>query len=225
MKDIVLETKNLKKYYGKSHTLIRAVDDIDLKLNKEEITLILGPSGSGKTTLLTMLGGLLKPTSGSVLIEGNNISRLKENQLYRFRREYIGFIFQSFNLFSSLSAVENVMVPLLVENISPTDANVKAKKLLRRMNLDKRLNSKPKDLSGGEKQRVAIARALITNPPIVLADEPTANLDSENGEEVMKILKDIALQQGKTVVIVSHDQRILDLAQRKIYIENGKIVA
>lgn len=224
MKDKTLIAKDLKKYYGKKHTLVKAVDDLSIELNNGEITLILGPSGSGKTTLLTMIGGLMKPTSGSVFINGENIYRLTPSKLNHIRKESIGFVFQSFNLFSSLSALENVMVPLIIQGMNIHDASHRASSILRKMKLERRKDNKPKDLSGGEKQRIAIARALVSNPHIVLADEPTANLDSENGEEVMEILKDIALQQGKTVVIVSHDQRIMDLAQRKIYIENGKIL-
>ncbi len=223
MKQTVLTAKNLKKTFGKGHTLVKAVDNVSLEVYKEEILLIIGPSGSGKTTLISMLGGLLRPSFGTIDFEGKNIAKLSENQLTYYRLNNVGFIFQSFNLFSSLNVLENVITPLLIKGISKADAEQEARSILKRLKLDKRINHLPKNLSGGEKQRVAIARALINNPEIILADEPTANLDSGNGEEVMNLLKEIAFEQGKSVVIVSHDQRIQEIATRKIKFENGKI--
>jgi len=223
MREKILEAKSLKKTFGKGHTLVKAVNDISVDVYKEEILLIIGPSGSGKTTLLSMLGGLLKPNSGSIIFEDTNIARLKESQLNHFRLNKIGYIFQSFNLFSSLTVLENVITPLLIKGVNRHDADLEAKRLMRRLNIDKRAHYLPKTLSGGEKQRVAIARALINNPDIILADEPIANLDSENGDEVMKLLKEIAFEERKSVVLVSHDPRMEAISTRKIRIENGKL--
>ncbi|TSC93820.1 MAG: ABC-type antimicrobial peptide transport system, ATPase component [Candidatus Berkelbacteria bacterium Athens1014_28] len=217
----LLEIENLTKIFNPGkHAEVKAVSEIDLAVKTSEVVLIMGPSGSGKTTLLTMIGGLLNPTSGSVTLDGKIISKFNQNDLTEFRRENIGFIFQSFNLLRNLSAVENVMVAYFGKNNSREGA----KKLLNRLELGQRLNFKPNDLSGGERQRVAIARALINNPKIILADEPTANLDKNIGHEVMQLLCSIACGEGKSVVIVSHDERIRDVAHRIIQIEDGKIV-
>ena len=215
---------NLIKVFGSGHTEVRAVNGISLTVHPGEIYLIMGPSGSGKTTLITILGGLLSSTSGSVVINSEDVTELKENKLPSFRLNNIGFIFQSFNLLSSLTAAENVAVPLIAKNLSRGEALAQAKELLKKLGLENRLNNKPADLSGGEKQRVAIARALITNPEIILADEPTANLDSKNGHEVMLKLCSVACEENKSVIIVSHDQRIADIAHKVLWIEDGKIV-
>ena len=213
------------KIYDKGRpSEVKAVDNVSLTVNPGEIYLLMGPSGSGKTTLITILGGLLSSTDGSVVINGEDITRLKENKLPEFRLNNIGFIFQSFNLLSALTAVENVAVPLMAKSISRKVALDRAKEMLKILGLESRLNNKPANLSGGEKQRVAIARALITDPAILLADEPTANLDSKNGHEVMMRLCAVACEQNKSVVIVSHDQRIKDIAHRVLWIEDGKIV-
>ena len=213
------------KIYDKGRpSEVKAVDNVSLTVNPGEIYLLMGPSGSGKTTLITILGGLLSSTDGDVVINGEDITRLKENKLPEFRLNNIGFIFQSFNLLSALTAVENVAVPLMAKSISRKVALDRAKEMLKILGLESRLNNKPANLSGGEKQRVAIARALITDPAILLADEPTANLDSKNGHEVMMRLCAVACEQNKSVVIVSHDQRIKDIAHRVLWIEDGKIV-
>ena len=215
---------NVTKIYDEGRpSEVKAVDNISLTVNPGEIYLIMGPSGSGKTTFVTIIGGLLSPTKGLVVISGEDITKLKEDKLPSFRLNNIGFIFQSFNLLSALSARENVAIPLMAKGIARQNALEKAEEFLTKMALQKRLNSRPADLSGGEKQRVAIARALITNPDIILADEPTANLDSKNGHEVMMKLCSIACEQNKSVVIVSHDARIKDIAHKIFWIEDGKI--
>ncbi|OGY26641.1 MAG: hypothetical protein A2Z11_04020, partial [Candidatus Woykebacteria bacterium RBG_16_43_9] len=203
---------------------VRAVNGISLTVHPGEIYLIMGPSGSGKTTLITILGGLLSSTSGSVVINGDDVTALKENKLPSFRLNNIGFIFQSFNLLSALTAAENVAIPLLAKGVPRGKALMQARQALERLGLAERLSNKPSDLSGGEKQRVAIARALITNPAIILADEPTANLDSKNGHEVMLKLCAVSCEENKSVIIVSHDSRIKDIAHKVLWIEDGKLI-
>ena len=213
------------KIYDKGRpSEVKAVDNVSLTVNPGEVYLLMGPSGSGKTTLITILGGLLSSTDGDVVINGEDITRLKENKLPEFRLNNIGFIFQSFNLLSALTAVENVAVPLMAKSISRKVALDRAKEMLKILGLESRLNNKPANLSGGEKQRVAIARALITDPDIILADEPTANLDSKNGHEVMLKLCGVACAENKSVIIVSHDARIRDIAHKVLWIEDGKII-
>ena len=217
----ILKVENLTKVFNQGeHSEVKAVSDINLDVDASSILLIMGPSGSGKTTLLTMIGALLKPTSGSVKIKDSNISGLNSSKSTKFRRENIGFVFQSFNLLKNLSALENVSIAAF----SQKDPKGKATKILKRLGLGERLNFLPNDLSGGERQRVAIARALINNPKLILADEPTANLDKNIGHEVTKLLCTIACEEGKGVVIVSHDERIRDVAHRIIQIEDGRII-
>ena len=220
-----LVARNVIKIYDKGEASeVKAIDNVSLTVNPGEIYLLMGPSGSGKTTLITILGGLLSSTDGSVVINGEDITRLKENKLPEFRLNNIGFIFQSFNLLSALTAVENVAVPLMAKSISRKMALERAKEMLKILGLDSRLDNKPANLSGGEKQRVAIGRALITDPDIILADEPTANLDSKNGHEVMLKLCGVACAENKSVIIVSHDARIRDIAHKVLWIEDGKII-
>jgi len=202
---------------------VKALADVSLVINPGEIYLIMGPSGSGKTTLVTILGGLLSTTSGSVVINSEDITKLKENRLPEFRLNNIGFIFQSFNLLSALTAAENVAVPLMAKGTPRVKAIAESRKMLEKLGLGQRVGYLPRNLSGGEKQRVAIARALITDPSIILADEPTANLDSKNGHEVMLKLCSVACEQSKSVIIVSHDQRIKDIAHKVVWIEDGKL--
>lgn len=219
----ILEIKNLTKIYGAGHTQVKAVDDVSLEVNAGEIVLIMGPSGSGKTTLITMAGALLKPTSGRVIINGQEITKLSEKQLPKIRLREMGFVFQSFNLLASLTAKENVAIPLIAAGQGKNKALSKAKEALERLNLSNRHNNLPRDLSGGEKQRVSVARALVNNPILILADEPTANLDSKTGHGVMELLCGIGCREKKAVVIVSHDQRLKDIANRVIWFEDGKI--
>lgn len=220
--EAILDIRGLTKLFGSGATTVRAVDGIDLAIHRGEIVLIMGPSGSGKTTLLTMIGGLLKPTSGKVRITAYDITSMKESALPRVRRHYVGFVFQTFNLLESLSAVENVEVALNMAGHGGRAARTKAEQLLRELGMGHRLRFKPHDLSGGEKQRVSIARALANDPEIILADEPTANLDSKHGHDIVLLLRDIAKKQGRTVVIVSHDGRIREMADRVLWMEDGR---
>lgn len=219
-----LEIKNLTKIYGSGHTEIKAVDNVSLEVNEGEVVLIMGPSGSGKTTLITMAGALLKPTSGSIFINGQDISKLSEKQLPKIRLQELGFVFQSFNLLASLTAKENVAIPLIAQGQKKKQALLKAKEALEGLNLSNRLDNLPRDLSGGEKQRVSVARALANNPKIIFADEPTANLDSKTGHEVMRLLCSTACQEKRAVVIVSHDSRLRDIAHKVLWFEDGKVI-
>jgi len=220
---MILETKEVSKIYSEGETRVVAVDAITLGVNKYEMLLIMGPSGSGKTTLLSIMGCILHPTSGEVLIEGQAIGILSEDELPDIRKKYFGFVFQSFNLFPSLTAAENVELVLRLKKTEVARLRPEALELLEAVGLAKRAGFYPADLSGGEKQRVAFARALAGGPPIILADEPTANLDSKTGLEVLKLLGKMAEQYGKAVVIVSHDPRAEAMAHRVIYLEDGRI--
>ncbi len=219
---IVMDVRGLTKVFGSGETAVRAVDGVDLAVHRGEIVLIMGPSGAGKTTLLTMMGGLLRPTAGSVHINGFDIGALPESKLPPIRRQCVGFVFQSFNLLESLSTLENVEVALNLAGVRGRQARQKAERLLVDLGMGKRLHFRPRALSGGEKQRVSIARALANDPRLILADEPTANLDSRHGHEVVALLRDIAKKQGRTVVIVSHDHRIREVADRVLWLEDGR---
>lgn len=230
MPEILIKATNLTKIYGSGRTAVKAVDNVSLTLRRGEVVLLMGPSGSGKTTLLTLLSGLLRPTSGSIMIYHNEnphqaieLTELSQDELAKLTLEKMGFIFQHFNLLSSLTALENVMVPLLIKGVKKKEAEERAKRLLVELGLEDRLNSKPEKLSGGEQQRVSIARALITDPDIIIADEPTANLDSKNGREVIELIHERAKRDGKGVIIATHDPRIVDFADRILYMEDGKI--
>ena len=203
-------------------TTVTAVDQVDLSARRGEIIVIMGPSGAGKTTLLAMIGGALRPTSGSVSILGREISSMTESDLTDVRRHQVGFIFQTFNLLEALSAVENVQVPLNFAGVSGSAARERATGLLVNLGMESRLNFKPDALSGGERQRVSIARALANDPTIVLADEPTGNLDSDQGHEVVTLLRRIAKEQGRTVIMVSHDQIMSEVADRVLRLQDGR---
>lgn len=220
----VVSIKNVSKTYGSNRTAVKAVSDVSLEINPGEVILIMGPSGSGKTTLLSMIGTLLTPSEGQIEVDGENVVSMNSRQLADLRLLQYGFIFQSSNLLSALSAQQNVAVPLIAAGVKKQDAAKIARKLLERFHLGERLNNLPRNLSGGEKQRVAIARALANNPKVILADEPTASLDSKTGHEIMKLLCDTACDEGRAVVIVSHDPRLKDIAHRVITIEDGKLV-
>lgn len=219
----ILKVHHVSKVFGTGHTAVAALKDVHLHVAPGDIVLIMGPSGSGKTTLLTIAGGLLKPTSGEVFIDGHDITRLSERELPAIRLKSLGFVFQSFNLLSALTAEQNVVIPLMINGQSYDTARPRAAKILERLGLGQRLHSLPAQLSGGEKQRVAIARALINDPKIILADEPTANLDSKIGHEVMQTLCQIACQEKRAVVIVSHDERLRSVAKRVLTIEDGQL--
>lgn len=219
----LLRVHNVSKTFGGGRTAIQALDHVHLYVTPGDIILIMGPSGSGKTTLLTIAGGLLKPTSGEVMIDGHDITKLSERDLPSIRLQTLGFVFQSFNLLAALTAEQNVAIPLMMGRQPRNTAQEKARALLEKLGLGQRLHSFPSQLSGGEKQRVAIARALINDPKIILADEPTANLDSKIGHEVMRLLCKIACEQNRAVVIVSHDNRLRDVAKRVLTIEDGRL--
>ena len=218
----ILRVSELTKVFGAGERAVRAVDNVDLTVCCGELVLIMGPSGSGKTTLLMMIGGLLRPTSGSVAIEGKDMTKLSEAQLAPVRRKSVGFIFQSFNLWESLTVEENVELPLNIAGIKGKEARERARTLLTERGLGERLSFRSRDLSGGEKQRVSIARALVNEPRLLLADEPTANLDSKRGRDVMHLLHDIAKKDDRAVIVVSHDQRIREVADRVLWLEDGR---
>jgi putative ABC transport system ATP-binding protein len=222
MSESTLQVAHVTKRYGSGATEVVAVQDVSLSVAPGEIVLIMGPSGSGKTTLLSMLGALLKPTDGEIQLNGDVISAMKENRLPGIRLRQFGFIFQDFNLLSALSALENVAIVAELAGRKRSAARKEASSLLNDLGLGGRLNFLPEKLSGGEKQRVAIARALVNNPSLILADEPTANLDSKIGHEIMRLLRSIAKEQGRSVVIVSHDQRIKDIVDRVLWLEDGE---
>ncbi len=220
-----LEARSLVKVFGQGPTAVRAVDGIDLQAAPGEVLLITGPSGSGKTTLLSLLGGLLRPTEGSVSIVGQNISALDERRLAEVRGRLVGFVFQRFNLLDSLSASENVEIALNLNGRKGKEARDRARTLLSELGMAERLDFAPALLSGGEQQRVSIARAIANDPPVILADEPTANLDSQQGNAVVSLLRGIAKREGRTVVIVSHDERIEPFADRTLWLADGRFVS
>jgi putative ABC transport system ATP-binding protein len=217
-----LQVTHVSKRYGSGTTAVTAVHDVSLSVSPGEIVLIMGPSGSGKTTLLSMLGALLKPSEGTIHLNGTVISALAESRLPQIRLRQFGFIFQDFNLLSALTTLENVAIVAELAGSRSSTARRKATDLLRELGLGERLNFLPEKLSGGEKQRVAIARALVNDPALILADEPTANLDSKIGQEIMRLLRRIAKEQRRSVIIVSHDQRIRDIADRVLWLEDGE---
>ena len=218
----ILRVTGLTKVFGEGEMRVVAVDNVDLTICCGELVLIMGPSGSGKTTLLTMIGGLLRPTSGSIQIEGVEITALSEARLAPIRRQKVGFIFQSFNLWEALSVLENVELPLNIAGVTGRPAHERARALLVDRGLERRLTFRSRDLSGGEKQRVSIARALANEPRVLLADEPTANLDSKYGRDVMLLLHDIAKRGDRAVIAVSHDERIREVADRVLWLEDGR---
>jgi putative ABC transport system ATP-binding protein len=218
-----VSVQGLTKTYESGATAVHALDNVSLDVQSGEVMMLMGPSGSGKTTLLSIMGCILRPTSGSVRIRGREIVGLGEKELPRIRLDNIGFIFQGFNLFPTLTAGENVELALDLKNIRGRQARRRAGELLEQVNLSDKYASYPADLSGGQKQRVAIARALAGEPEIILADEPTAALDSTSGRVVMKLLRSLAHEHGRAIVTVTHDNRTLDFADRIVRIEDGKI--
>ena len=218
-----LDVHGVSKRFGDGETGVLAVRGVSLAVAPGEIVLIMGPSGSGKTTLLSMMGALLKPTEGSIHLDGTAISEMSEGHLPNIRLRQFGFIFQDFNLLSALTVLENVEIVAGLAGLNGRAARDKATTLLTGLGLGERLDFLSEKLSGGEKQRVAIARALVNDPTLILADEPTANLDSKIGHEIMRLLRSIAKEQGRSVVIVSHDQRIRDIADRILWLEDGAL--
>ena len=222
MPEAGLQVDRLTKRFGSGDTEVVAVRDVSLRVNPGEVVLIMGPSGSGKTTLLLMLGALLKPTEGTIALGDLEFSAMSESKLPDVRLRHFGFIFQDFNLLSALSVQDNVAFAAELTGVSRSVAREKAAALLSELGLDHRLRFPPDKLSGCEKQRVAIARALINDPALILADEPTANLDSSHGRETMRLLREIAQKRGRSVVIVSHDTRIKEIADRVLWLEDGE---
>lgn len=221
--DIILRTEKLCKFYGEGESEVRAIDNTDIEIKKGEFVAIVGKSGSGKSTLLHMLGGLDIPTSGKVFIGNKDIFELKEEELAVFRRRKIGFIFQAFNLVASLNVWENIVLPMGLDGKEVDEAFIKD--ILNTLQLENKIENLPNTLSGGQQQRVAIARAIASKPDIILADEPTGNLDSKTGDEVISLLKMSAKKYGQTLVVITHDEEIAQMADRIIVIEDGKVVA
>jgi putative ABC transport system ATP-binding protein len=220
----MIEIRELYKTYGKGSAEVHALEGVDLDVASGEVLMLMGPSGSGKTTLLSVMGCILRATSGSVKIEGREVAQLAENRLPAVRLKHFGFIFQGFNLFPALTARENVELALKLKGVSGAGGHKQAAELLEQVGLADKLKSFPADLSGGQKQRVAIARALAGDPPIILADEPTAALDSHSGLNVMEMLTGLAKRRGRAVVVVTHDNRVLQYADRIVHIADGRIV-
>lgn len=218
----ILEVKNLCKTYGKGDTMVKALDNVSFSVEKGEFIAIVGPSGSGKSTLLHILGGVDVPTSGNVIIDKTDISQLNETALAIFRRRQIGLVYQFYNLIPILTVEENLTLPLLLDGKKPDAKTVG--NLVNQLGLEQRLQHLPNQLSGGQQQRVSIGRALINNPALLLADEPTGNLDSENSREIISLLRRLNKQSNQTVIIITHDERIALSADRVIAIEDGKIV-
>ena len=219
----ILETRDLKKYYGAGNTQVKALDGVDLSVEQGEFVAIVGTSGSGKSTLLHMLGGLDRPTSGTVTVDGKDIFGLKDEALTIFRRRKIGFVFQSYNLVPVLSVWENIVLPVELDGAKVDEAYVQ--EVIATLGLEKKLPNLPNQLSGGQQQRVAIARSLATKPAILLADEPTGNLDSKTSQDVLSLMKVTGQKFAQTMVMITHNEEIAQMADRIVRIEDGRIVA
>jgi putative ABC transport system ATP-binding protein len=220
----VVHTEALTKIYGDANRQVQALNQVTLAIDAGEFVAIMGPSGSGKSTLLYLLGGLEKPTSGKVWINQTDLNTMNDDQLSRLRRQHIGFVFQFFNLIPVLTAQENVAIPLILDGVSRPEATRRADLALEKVGLSGRTLHRPAELSGGEQQRVAVARALVTEPALILGDEPTGNLDSHSGDEVVSLLRNVVDQWGRTLVVVTHDPRVAAHADRIIFLKDGQIV-
>jgi putative ABC transport system ATP-binding protein len=220
----LLELEHVSKIYRLDEVEVKALDDVSLKINKNDFIAITGPSGSGKSTLLHIMGCLDRPTKGKVFLEGKDVSILNDAELARVRGRKIGFVFQFFNLYPTLTALENVELPMIIVEKDKKERRERALQLLEIVGMAKRAEHLPSQLSGGERQRVAIARALANNPPLILADEPTGNLDSKTGKEIISLLAKLREEEEKTVVIVTHEPTIAKYAEKIIYLSDGKIV-
>ncbi|PKN93913.1 MAG: lipoprotein-releasing system ATP-binding protein LolD [Chloroflexi bacterium HGW-Chloroflexi-6] len=219
----IITTSNLTKIYGSGATAVTALDHVSISVQPGEFVAIMGPSGCGKSTLLHLLGGLDKATDGSVQIDGHNLNDLNDDALTEVRRRKMGFVFQFYNLIPVMTAVENAALPVTLDGLKPVEAHKKAAEWLTRFGLGDRLSHRPDQLSGGQQQRVAIARALVAEPQLILADEPTGNLDTKSSDEIASLLRQVSKQYGRAVVMVTHDPRIAAYADRIIFLKDGKV--
>ncbi|MGM5479876.1 MAG: ABC transporter ATP-binding protein [Nanobdellota archaeon] len=219
----LIKIKDVWKTYTMGETKVHALRGLNLAVNKGEFLAVMGPSGSGKSTAMNMIGVLDKPTKGTIFLDGKNINSFTESELAQLRGRKIGFIFQKFNLINTLTAKENVMLPLLFQQVSEEKRTQKAKQLLHMIGLEDRMNHRPSELSGGQQQRVAIARALAVDPEVILADEPTGNLDTNTGDTVMEFLRKLHDKEGKTIIMVTHDEEVAEFADRIEYLRDGTI--
>lgn len=224
MEEAIIQVKDLYKIYRVGETRVRALNGVSFTINKGDFCSIVGTSGSGKSTLLNMLAGLEKPTKGEIVIAGQHIEKKNENQLVAFRREHVGFIFQSFNLMGTMSAVENVALPLVFQGVDKKTRIRKAKEMLRQVGLEKHMDHKPNQMSGGQQQRVGVARAMVVEPEIIFADEPTGNLDSNTSVEVMNLMKKVVREKKQTLIMVTHDDYLAGFADLVLRIKDGKII-
>lgn len=220
----IVEARQLTRVYGSGSTAVTALDHVDLRVAPGEFVAVMGPSGCGKSTLLNLLGGLDTPTSGEILIDGKEISNMSDDELTKLRRRRFGFVFQFFNLIPVLNATENAALPLTLDGVSPAEGRAKAEEWLRRVGLDDRMRNRPDQLSGGQQQRVAVARALVTDPALLLADEPTGNLDSRSSQEIAELLKQASSEWGRAILMVTHDMRIAAHADRIVFMSDGRIL-
>jgi len=219
----LLSMQGVTRDYQLGKTVVKALRGLDLEIASGEIVAIMGPSGSGKSTLMHILGALDTPTAGTATIGGDDLQRLKESQLVALRGKKVGFVFQTFNLIQTLSALQNVELPMIFQGVPAGERRKRARSLLERVGLGDRVRHKPNELSGGERQRVAIARALANDPEIILADEPTGNLDTETGGPILSLLKDLSAKDGKTVILVTHDPEAAEIADRVVRLRDGRI--
>ena len=219
-----IQVKNLYKIFRVGNEKVRALNGVDLTIYKGEFCAIVGTSGSGKSTMLNMLAGLEKPTKGEVIVAGEHLEKMNENQLVKFRREHVGFIFQSFNLLGTMNAIENVALPLTFRGVDKKIREAKAVEMLKLVGLPKHMKHRPNEMSGGQQQRVGVARALVLDPEIIYADEPTGNLDSKTSAEVLGLMRKVVTEKNQTMVMVTHDNHLAGFADRIFHIIDGKIV-
>ena len=223
MEDIIIRIRDVKKIYQMGNEAIRAVDGVSLNIHQGEVCCLLGKSGSGKSTLLNLMAGLEKPTEGRIIFHKKHMERMDEDQLANFRREYVGFVFQSYNLLPTLTALENVALPLIFRGVSVKERNEKAMEMLEAVGLGNRAGHKPFEMSGGQQQRVSIARAFVNEPPVIFADEPTGNLDTKTTYEMMDLITGMAKKNNQTLIIVTHDLELAEYADRVVVLQDGKI--
>ncbi|MBM4164462.1 MAG: ABC transporter ATP-binding protein [Lentisphaerae bacterium] len=222
-RDIVIRAVNVKRHYGQGESMTRALDGVTLNVYRREYLSIMGPSGSGKSTLFNMIGGIDKPTEGMVFIDEIDVARLDAFELAWMRCNKIGYIFQSYNILPTLTALENITLPMRFAGLAPDEAREKGAEILRAVGLGDRIFHRPYELSGGQQQRVAVARAMANDPVIILADEPTANLDVDTGEEIIELLRELKATRGLTVISATHDMKMLDVSDRILWIRDGKV--